>query len=360
MPITWLDKAKGEVPDAAEFWYERRTLTRQLLALGDVKRAYAASAGFSEGPDGRVVDAQFHAGWIALAFLDDAKAAAPHFELMAEHSTLPDTITQANYWLGRALGEALGDSDGAKPPTRRRPQFGTVYYGQLARTALGMKPVELREMPEWQDERADLRGARAGAGRAAARREWPHRHAPCPCCAALPPQLTEGADMLQASQLAQMRWAAHHARHLDRRHGGTARRAARSARASPSDSLPTTKLAEMDHAAIFAISRQESRFQIDASLVGRRPRPDAADAGHGQGNCRQARPRLFQVPADHRRRVTTRCSARPISSAQLERFDGSLVLAAAAYNAGAGNANKWIRTFGDPRSTRSTRWCGSN
>jgi soluble lytic murein transglycosylase len=38
--------------------------------------------------------------------------------------------------------------------------------------------------------------------------------------------------------------------------------------------------------------------------------------------------------------------------AQLDRFDGSLLLAAAAYNAGAGNARKWIDTFGDPRSER--------
>ncbi|RYG02777.1 MAG: ATP-binding cassette domain-containing protein, partial [Caulobacteraceae bacterium] len=30
--INWLDKAKGEPVDAAEFWYERRTLARQLLA----------------------------------------------------------------------------------------------------------------------------------------------------------------------------------------------------------------------------------------------------------------------------------------------------------------------------------------
>ena len=35
---------------------------------------------------------------------------------------------------------------------------------------------------------------------------------------------------------------------------------------------------------------------------------------------------------------------------QLDSFDGSLLLAAAAYNAGAGNARKWIGTFGDPRS----------
>jgi soluble lytic murein transglycosylase len=36
-------------------------------------------------------------------------------------------------------------------------------------------------------------------------------------------------------------------------------------------------------------------------------------------------------------------------SKQLKRYDGSLVLAAAAYNAGPGNANKWIRAYGDPR-----------
>jgi soluble lytic murein transglycosylase len=35
----------------------------------------------------------------------------------------------------------------------------------------------------------------------------------------------------------------------------------------------------------------------------------------------------------------------------LEKFDGSLVLAAAAYNAGAGNAAKWIAQYGDPRAS---------
>lgn len=35
---------------------------------------------------------------------------------------------------------------------------------------------------------------------------------------------------------------------------------------------------------------------------------------------------------------------------QVSRFDGSYILAAVAYNAGAGRANQWIKTYGDPRS----------
>ena len=34
----------------------------------------------------------------------------------------------------------------------------------------------------------------------------------------------------------------------------------------------------------------------------------------------------------------------------LDRYDGSYVLATAAYNAGPGRVDEWIETFGDPRS----------
>ncbi|RYE85591.1 MAG: hypothetical protein EOP19_09180, partial [Hyphomicrobiales bacterium] len=147
--IAWLDKAPGDAPDAAEFWHERRTLIRQLLGLNDAKRAYLAAAHYTEGPEGRLVEARFHAGWIALAFLKEPKAAIPQFQQMGRLSTLADSVTQANYWLGRSFA-AAGDAASAAAAYEEAAKHGTVYYGILARTELGLADVELRSMPEWK------------------------------------------------------------------------------------------------------------------------------------------------------------------------------------------------------------------
>ena len=84
-------------------------LLRQMLARNDAKRAFLAAAHYTDGPEGRLVEARFHAGWIALSFLRQPEAAIGQFEQMAKLSTLPDSVSQANYWLGRAR-QAVGDS----------------------------------------------------------------------------------------------------------------------------------------------------------------------------------------------------------------------------------------------------------
>ena len=94
--VDWLAKAPDVVPDAEEWWYERRTLVRKLLDIGLPDLAYRAAADYDKGPEGRLVEAHFHAGWIALSFLKDAATAKAHFTAMAGLSTLPDSVTQAN------------------------------------------------------------------------------------------------------------------------------------------------------------------------------------------------------------------------------------------------------------------------
>lgn len=105
----------------------------------------------------------------------------------------------------------------------------------------------------------------------------------------------------------------------------------------------------MDHAAIYAITRQESRFQVDAvSSAGARGlmqlMPATAKETAGKLGVAYSKSRLTSDAEYNAMLGSTYLKA------QLDNFDGSLLLAAAAYNAGAGNARKWIAAFGDPRS----------
>jgi soluble lytic murein transglycosylase len=343
--IDWLDKASGELPEAAEWWYERRTITRALLADGHPELAYRAAAGYTDGPDGRVVDAQFHAGWIALAFLEDAQAAKGHFEAMKARATLPDTITQANYWLARA-NIVLGDFAAADEAYAVAAQFSTVYYGQLARGELGLANVSLRPQPTTGD--AEPLFARQDAVQAVrllaanGRKSWA-----AVLLAHWATTLTDGAQMVLAARLAQEIDAHNVAIAI----ADTARRQGHSLDlfAFPRDGLPADARYAAEKAAVYAVARQESLFQLDAiSHAGAR--------GLMQLMPGTARDVARKVGVDYSSGRLTSDAAYNVLlgstylSDQLKRYDGSLLLAAAAYNAGPGNANKWLAAYGDPRS----------
>ena len=344
--IAFLNKGKATDPDSAEWWYERQTLTRQLLGQGDPKRAYLAAAGYTDGPEGRVVEARFHAGWIALSFLDDATAAATHFAKMAKLSTLPDSVTQANYWLGRALSKA-GEADDAKAAFKVAAEYPTVYYGLLARQELGLKPAELRAMPEWKDSEAEfnrnevvqainLLVADAEKDKAGA------------LLKTLAEQLKSGGELVLAARLAQTIDA--HNLAISIADIADKRGMPLDMFSFPKDGLPANKVAAADTAAIYAIARQESRFQVNAvSSSGARGlmqlMPGTARETASKIGLAYSASKLTSDPL-----YNTQLGASYLDG-QLATYDGSLLLAAAAYNAGPGNANKWISAFGDPRSS---------
>jgi soluble lytic murein transglycosylase len=341
----FLNKVGGQSIEADLVWTERRLLIRRLLGIGEVKKAYAAAASYKNGPAGRMVEAHFHAGWIALSFLKDTKAAVAQLEAMVELASVPDSVTQANYWLGRARATA-GDKAGAAKAWQVAARFSTLYYGQLARTSLGLKPVELREMPAWKPAEPTFE-ARELVKAVRLLADGGQKELAVPLLRSLVSDLKDGAELLLLARLAQSL----EAHHLAITIADTAERRGTPLDLFnfPKDGLPRSQLAETDLAAIYAITRQESRFQVDAvSSAGARGlmqlMPATAKETAGKLGLSYSASKLTSDAAYNALLGSSYLKA------QLRNFDNSLLLAAAAYNAGAGNARKWMGTFGDPRT----------
>ena len=342
--VNELNKAKGPLPEAHLWWYERRTLARKLLRYGKPSTAYQAAAGYTSGPEGRLVDANFHAGWIALSFLNKPAVAEMHFLKMKSMSTIPTSVSKAHYWLGRTY-TALGNAAQANAHFQQAALFNQYYYGQLAMVRLGKNTISLRGLPAWQHnepvfERRELVQAirlfEANKTYEFAR----------PLMRRVIYQVKEPGEMLLAARLAQDINA--HDLAILMSEVANRRGVGLDLFAFPKDGLPRARLADVDNAAVYAIARQESKFNATAmSHAGARGlmqlMPGTAKETAGKLGLSYSKSKLTSDPSYNALLGSTYLKA------QLERYDGSLVLAAAAYNAGAGNVNKWIKTYGDPR-----------
>ena len=82
------------------------------------------------------VDAAFHAGWIALRFLNDAPSAAKRFALAAEAAENPSSVARAAYWQGEPP-RLWAIPMRAKSFYARAGGVPIAYYGQLAAQRLG-------------------------------------------------------------------------------------------------------------------------------------------------------------------------------------------------------------------------------
>ena len=137
--------------DTDEWWRQRRALARKLLDLDDAKDAYqvVAKSALPANPHYR---AEFHfmTGWIALRFLNDPATAAKHFALVDEGASDPRIVARAAYWRGRAA-EAEGQTTEMRAQYEAAGRYPTAYYGQLARTRLGLGGAELRSSAQPHD-----------------------------------------------------------------------------------------------------------------------------------------------------------------------------------------------------------------
>ena len=81
--------------DGDEWWTERRLIARKLLDDRDAATAYEVAAGHGAEDAAERIDAEWHAGFIALRFRDQPGIALEHFSEAARHAETPISVSRA-------------------------------------------------------------------------------------------------------------------------------------------------------------------------------------------------------------------------------------------------------------------------
>ncbi|MCW5773273.1 MAG: lytic transglycosylase domain-containing protein, partial [Rhodospirillaceae bacterium] len=343
-----LEQVPREDDEARRWRIEGARVVRELVDAGKPEPAYRAAAAFSNAEGETWATMEFLAGWIALRKLSRPAVALGHFQRLFEKSGAAITRGRGAYWAARAA-RAVGDKDAAQRWLIQAAGYPHVFYGQLAIAELGHERLTLPA-----DTVADEATRQAVAGedkvRAAA------------LFAALGDDEAARMLLLDVAMEAKdaMRWAAV----ADIAANGARRRevAVRAARRAGirnvplyATGFPTLDLpdqSKVEPAFALAIIRQESEFNLAAvSPAGARGLMQLMPATARQTARRlKLRYELGKLTSDetYNLRLGTEFLGHFV-----ERYGGLYPLAAAAYNGGPGNLNKWLARYGDPRDGKT-------
>ncbi|PZO01549.1 MAG: lytic transglycosylase [Hyphomicrobiales bacterium] len=327
--------------DGDEWWTERRLIARKLLDAGDAAKAYEVAAGHGAEDAAERIDADWHAGFIALRFRDQPGIALEHFNEAARHAETPISVARAAYWQGRAF-EAAGKADDAKAAYERAAEHPVAYYGQLARARLRLPDLPLRRsaaaslmhLPGHQGVRLLYRiGERDLAVQMMI--DLAQRLHTTPALESLAAIAQREGDT--RALLALGKSALQRGFPLD-----TA--------AFPISGVPEFPVLgdPMERAIVHAIARQESAFDPTAiSHAGARGLMQMMPATARETARRANLP--FDWPRLGRDALYSAQMGAAHLNDLLKEWRGSYILTFAAYNAGSGNVRKWIAAYGDPR-----------
>ncbi|MCC2651490.1 MAG: lytic transglycosylase [Microvirga sp.] len=332
--------------DGDEWWAEQRRITRDLLDKGDAKTAYEVASHHTAESPVQQIEAEFHAGWIALRFLNEPAKASQHFAAVAKTASTPISLSRVAYWQGRAA-EATGEAQNARLFYERAADQPTTYYGQLAQEKLG-RTIALRKVdPLTEDERKAF-DALVPVQAVQLLQQIGEQDLAMGLYTDLAQTLTDPGQLdalagLATSQqnpravLAIGKIALQRGFPLDQH-------------AYPLAAIPDFQSVgdEVEPAMVYAIARQESAFN---------PRAISSAGARGlmqlMPETAKRTAKRFGVGFDLKRLIEDPSYNAKIGSAHLgelmEDWKGSHILAFASYNAGGGNVIKWVRSYGDPR-----------
>ncbi|WP_421791795.1 transglycosylase SLT domain-containing protein [Hyphobacterium sp.] len=332
-----------------DMWLERRLMILNLIRDREYATAYrlASAHGMEHGVD--FADAEFVSGWLALRYLDRPEDALNHFTRLETGVTFPVSVARARYWQGRAA-EDLGRTEDALEFYRLSAVHLTTFYGQMAHVRLAENGRPLMELapPPLITEGTRIRFESRPVTRALRLlAEQNEDYFFRVFSYHFDDELEDAAESRLLAQLTQ--------------EYGYLRQGVRAAKAAsyrwnilPEESYPVVDLppsgyGDPEPALSHAIIRQETEFDPRAvSGAGARGMMQMMPATARQTARRMGLPYRYEsltYDAEYNMRL-----GQYHLQEVIDEFDGSYILAMAAYNAGGHRARRWIQDYGDPRT----------
>ena len=331
-------------------WFRLRTETAaELMDSGNYKFAYAIAREHNYKDPVNYVDGEWLAGRLAYFYLNQPKLAIEHFNNILKNAKFSVSKAKGAYWSGMVARKMkdLRLSEGYFSQATIHPD---TFYGQLAITnrnqdqyiTLPNEPVVKEQDLAWFENDPLIKAAKL---------------------------LTQNKQYGLAEKFmkASIQNNTNPARillvvrmgyniNIPRLSVTSGKEAARNGLFLAKHIYPTLKFSpkpdQIEKAFMLSIIRQESAFDhtamSSASAMGLMQiiYPTAKDIGR-ELNLRFKERDLLNDP---KLNLTFGCHH---LSTLVDKYDGSYILAAAAYNAGPGNANKWIIKYGDPRKLKT-------
>lgn len=364
--VLWY-KSKGRIDDLMDvivalpmkldnpekWWSLRHLYAREMLKKKRYKMAYLLAAKNALPTDASDFwEAQWLSGWIALRFLKEPEAAYNHFDMLYNNVKQPVTLSRASYWLGMAA-LAMGEKQKALNWYKVSASYPTFFYGQLAITKRrSIDSIGARDdiiLP--QDPQITKRDMKIIAESKAARIAY---------LLAMTGDKKNATKIFKhivknASTKGQVAVIMKIVNEIDDRHldAKISRIAAKKNVFFIKDKFQIIDEVTDDRHAplVHAIIKQESGFAPSAvSKVG------ALGFMQLMPNTARLVARDLGISYNKRKLATNikyniRLGTSYIKTL-IDRFEGSEILAIAAYNAGPNNAQRWVNEFYDPRTQK--------
>ena len=343
---------KGKYSYPKKWWREINYHTRKQISYENYQTAINILKQYNSLSENYLSESQWLAGWLSLTFNKDPKSAYENFSKMFLEVTTPISKARASYWAGKA-SENIENANSKQIWYERAAAFPATFYGQLALKELNKQLYLPSQKLKINNESFEKFKKNELVRALILLLQMNEKKLARVFAMHLVSQSSSTADILMLSKILN---------DFDKISLSifAGKKAIYKNIYIPTLNFPVPKKKLMNLIVkntvipvpvTLAISRQESAFDINAK------------SRAGARGLMQLMPRTARITAKKNNYKYKRSylTSRPSYNVKigsfyfkemLDKFNGSYVLALAAYNAGPSRVNRWLKTYGDPRKNQ--------